>query len=119
MKKTLVIGASMNPLRYSFKAISLLREYGHPVEAIGLKQWTIGDVAIVRELVDFEDIDTITLYLNAKRQEVFYEYILSLNPKRIIFNPGTENPELYQLLDSHNISYEESCTLVLLHTDQF
>lgn len=119
MKNTLVIGASTNPERYSFKAINLLREYGHPVVAIGLKQGSVGDVDIVKELLDFKAIDTVTLYLNANRQEAFYDYILRLKPKRVIFNPGTENPELYQLLDKHDISYEASCTLVLLHTNQY
>jgi uncharacterized protein len=117
--KTLVIGASTNPERYSNKAIVSLLNNNHQVVAIGNKAGNVLGVEIETKLIAFSDIDTITLYLNPLRQEVYYDYILSLNPKRVIFNPGTENPELYKLLTNKNIGYEIACTLVLLATGQY
>ena len=119
MKKTLVLGASLNPNRYSYLAINRLVNHGHNVEAIGLKKGKVGGVGISVEKEDFKNIDTITLYLNPKRQVEYYDYILSLRPKRVIFNPGTENPELYKILDKNNIKSEVACTLVLLGTNQY
>lgn len=119
MKKTLVIGASLNSSRFSNLAINRLVTYDHPVEAIGLRKGVVAGIDITTEKEDFEQIDTITLYLNAKRQQEYYDYILSLKPKRVIFNPGTENPELYELLQKHNIEVEVACTLVLLGTNQY
>ena len=118
-KKTLVIGASLNPSRYSNLAIHRLRTYDHPVKAFGLRSGTVADVDIDTELVQYEEIDTITLYLNSKRQEQYYDYILSLNLKRVIFNPGTENTEFYELLRRNNIEVEVACTLVMLGTRQY
>lgn len=119
MKKTLVLGASLNPDRYSYLAINRLVNHEHRVEAVGLKKGEVAGVEISVEKEDFEDIDTVTLYLNSKRQVEYYDYILSLKPKRVIFNPGTENPELYKILERNNIEYEEACTLVLLGTNQY
>lgn len=119
MKKTLVIGASLNPGRYSNMAINRLVQHGNPVEAVGLKTGSVSGIEITKEKESFEDIDTITLYLNSKRQEEYYDYIVSLNPKRVIFNPGTENPELYQILKENNIEIEVACTLVMLGTNQY
>ncbi len=93
-KKTLVIGASNNPERYSFLAVNRLRNAGHPVVAIGLKQVQVADIMVDTEKKPFDEVDTVTLYLNPARQKEYYDYILSLHPKRIIFNPGTENEEL-------------------------
>jgi predicted CoA-binding protein len=118
-KKTLVLGASDNPARSSFLAINRLRNHQHPVVAIGLKNRTVADVPIDTEKKAFTDVDTITLYLNATRQKEYYDYILSLHPKRIIFNPGAENEELYQLAQKNNIQPMEACTLVLLSTGQY
>jgi uncharacterized protein len=118
-KKTLVLGASDNPSRYSYLAINRLRNYQHPVVAIGLKNTSVADVQIDTEKKPFENVDTITLYLNATRQKGYYDYILSLHPKRIIFNPGAENEELYQLAQDNNIQPMEACTLVLLSTGQY
>jgi len=117
--KTLVLGASENQERYSNKAIKSLLNYGHEVLAIGNKSGKVLGVKIETELQPFTDIDTITLYLNPTHQQVYYDYIISLNPNRVIFNPGTENPELYKLLAKNNIKYELACTLVLLATHQF
>ncbi|MBK5212747.1 MAG: CoA-binding protein [Flavobacteriaceae bacterium] len=119
MKKTLVLGASLNPSRYSNLAIKRLVNHGHTVEAIGLKKGTFAGVSISTEKKHFENIDTVTLYLNPKRQEEYYDYIVSLKPKRVIFNPGTENPEFYELLQKNNIETEVACTLVLLGTNQY
>ena len=119
MKKTLVLGASLNPSRYSNLAINRLVDHGHLVVAVGLKKGTVAGVDIATEQKDFENIDTVTLYLNPKRQEEYYDYIISLKPKRVIFNPGTENPEFYELLRKNNIETEVACTLVLLGTNQY
>lgn len=118
-KKTLVLGASLNPSRYSNMAINRLVDNEHPVEAVGLKNGEVAGVDIVTDKKPFENIDTVTLYLNPKRQEQYYDYILSLNPQRVIFNPGTENPEFYKILEENNIESEVACTLVLLGTNQY
>ena len=118
-KKTLVLGASLKAGRYSNLAIHRLRNNNHNVVAFGLKSGEINDVKIDTELLPYEDIDTVTLYLNPQRQEAYYDYIIGLNPKRVIFNPGTENPEFYMLLKANNIDFEIACTLVLLGTGQY
>ena len=116
---TLVIGASTNPERYSNKAIERLREHNIPTFAFGLKSGRVSDVEIDTELIAYSDIDTVTLYVNPKNQKEYYDYIISLKPRRVIFNPGTENPEFIDLLKSKNIFTEISCTLVLLGTGQY
>lgn len=118
-KKTLVLGASDNPGRYSFLAINKLRKNGHPVIAVGKKKAAVGDVEIETDKKPAAGVDTVTLYLNANNQKQYYDYILSLKPKRIIFNPGAENPELETLAKANNIQPMEACTLVLLSTGQF
>ena len=118
-KKTLVLGASDNPSRYSYLAIQRLRDHGHPVVAIGKKIARVADVDIEKEKKDLDHIDTITLYLNPLHQQDYYDYILSLKPERIIFNPGAENDELADLAAKHNIKAVEACTLVLLSTGQY
>jgi len=118
-KKTLVIGASDNPGRYSYLALNRLRGKGHPVLAIGGKDSTVGDVAIGTKKEPWQGVDTVTLYLNPVSQKEYYDYILSLRPKRIIFNPGAENPELETLALQNGIQPLEACTLVLLSTGQY
>lgn len=118
-KKTLVLGASPNPQRYSYLAINRLKNSGHPVVAIGKKQAAVNGVEIETEKKPVSDIDTITLYLSAANQKEYYEYIFSLNPKRIIFNPGAENDELADLAEKKGIVPMEACTLVLLSTGQY
>jgi len=118
-KKTLVLGASSNPTRYSFLAINKLRKNGHPVVAVGKKNVAVADVEITTDKKPVTGIDTVTLYLNARNQKEYYDYILSLKPKRIIFNPGAENEELEALARANNIQPMEACTLVLLSTGQF
>lgn len=118
-KNTLVLGASMNPARYSNLAINRLVNHGEPTKAIGLKPGKVSGITIETEKLPFKDIGTITLYLNAKRQQEYYDYIISLKPKRVIFNPGTENPELYKLLKENGIAFENACTLVMLASNQY
>jgi len=119
MKKTVVLGASDNPARYSFLAVEKLRRYGHPVVAIGKKAGKVADTDIITERPDEKEVDTVTLYLNPVLQKQYYDYILSLKPQRIIFNPGTENPELEKLASDNGIQPMEACTLVLLGTGQY
>jgi len=118
-KKTLVLGASSNPSRYSYLAVNNLRNKGHDVIAIGRRLGKVADVEIVEEEKPIENLDTVTLYLNANHQKEYYDYIFSQNPKRIIFNPGAENEELAAMAKSKGISTMEACTLVLLSTGQY
>lgn len=118
-KKTLVIGASPNKDRYSYLAVQKLVAHQQPVIALGNRKGKIGDTIIETEKKPFDNIDTVTLYLNPLRQKDYYDYILSLQPKRIIFNPGTENDELAEKANNKGIITQEACTLVLLSTNQY
>jgi predicted CoA-binding protein len=118
-KKTLIIGASENPERYANKAFHSLKNHKHEVVMIGNKEGVIDGVSIQKGNPLFNNIDTITLYLNPKNQEAYYNYILSLKPKRIIFNPGTENIELQEKAKKQGIEIQEACTLVLLSIHQY
>lgn len=118
-KKTLVLGASIHSFRYSFMAIHSLVKKGHTVIAIGRDQGEVAGVKIQNKKNPLKDVDTITLYLNPVNQKDYYNYILETKPKRVVFNPGSENPEFYPLLESHQIKVEEACTLVLLATNQY
>lgn len=118
-KKTLVLGASVKPERFSNRAIKALTKNGHNVVAIGLRSGIVGETKIETELKLHSKIDTVTLYLNPARQKMYYDYIINLNPKRVLFNPGTENTEFYSLLEENNIEKEIACTLVLLSTNQY
>ncbi|WP_417361189.1 CoA-binding protein [Galbibacter sp.] len=119
MKKTLVIGASLNPSRYSYLALKRLSANSIETVAIGLKAGNVSGISISTEREDFKNIDTVSLYLNPKRQEDYYQYIVGLQPRRVLFNPGTENPQFYEILKSAGITVEEACTLVLLSTGQY
>jgi predicted CoA-binding protein len=118
-KKTLVLGASEHPHRYSYIAVQRLLANRHPVVAIGKKAGAVHGIEISSDKLPEKDIDTVTLYLNPHNQQQYYDYILSLNPKRIIFNPGTENAELESLAEKKGIKTMEACTLVLLSTGQY
>jgi len=118
-KKTVVLGASTKPDRYAFKAISMLVDKGHSVIAIGQNTGEVAGVKINTKQIPLSNINTITLYLNPARQRDYYNYILETKPKRVVFNPGTENPEFYQLLKANGIKVEVACTLVLLATNQY
>lgn len=117
--KTLVLGASTHPYRYSYKAINLLRSYGHQVLAVGRDTGTVAGVEIETGFPESKDIDTITMYLNPAHQQQYYHKIIAAHPRRIIFNPGAENDELKALAAQNGILTEEACTLVLLNTGQY
>ncbi len=119
MKKTLVIGASENPERYSCKAINALVQHGHEVTALGLRAGNVAGIPFEVEKKLFESIDTVTLYVGPKNQPEYYDYIIGLKPRRVIFNPGTENPEFIEKLEAAGIYPEIACTLVLLATGQY
>lgn len=118
-KKTLVLGASSNPSRYSYLAMERLQSKGHPVIGIGKKAEEVLGVDVKTTKDNYDDVDTVTLYLNPQNQIPYYDYILGLHPKRIIFNPGTENPELQALAQDQGIETQEACTLVMLSTGQY
>ena len=118
-KKTLVIGASDNTERYANKAVRMLQEYDVPVVAFGRKEGKINGIPIITEFPKDKDFHSVTLYLSAKNQAEYYQNIIDLHPKRVIFNPGTENPEFYKQLKDSNIEAEIACTLVLLSTEVF
>lgn len=121
MKKTAIIGATTNPSRYAYFAAELLKEYGHPIVPIGIKKGQVADEDIldIRKRPTVQGIDTITLYLGHQNQTEWYDYILSLKPKRIIFNPGTENRELVEMAEKQGIETLEACTLVMLRVGNY
>lgn len=109
----------MKSHRFSHKAVKKLSENGHEVFAFGLNEGEINGVTVDTELLPYEDIHTVTLYLNPSRQADFYEYIISLQPERVIFNPGTENSDFYQMLEEKDIKHQVACTLVMLASNQY
>ena len=118
-KETLIIGASTKRMRYSNMAIQRLLEHGHTVIGIGKSGGNVLGVEVKGEKAPHEDIDTVSLYINSSIQPEYYDYVVALNPTRVIFNPGTENPEFYEILKENNIKVEIACTLVLLRTNQY
>ncbi|MEO6168360.1 MAG: CoA-binding protein [Chitinophagales bacterium] len=118
-KLTVVLGASTNPSRYSYLAINRLVQHGHQVLPIGSREGEVAGVKIVTGTPSIEKVDTVTLYLNPQRQVQYYDYIINLQPKRIIFNPGTENSELEKLANENGIEATEACTLVMLSTGEY
>ena len=121
MKKTVVIGATNDPNRYAYKAAHMLHEHGHEFVPVGIRKGNVlgKEILNIRDVPKLKDVDTITLYINPMRQKPWYDYILSLLPKRIIFNPGTENPEFQKLANEQGIETEYACSLVMLSTGQF
>lgn len=120
MKKTLVLGATDNPSRFAYKAVHKLQQHGHEVVPVGIRRGQVGGQQIITDKAQqVESIDTVTLYVGPQNQPSWYDYILSLNPKRIIFNPGTENPELEKRAAEANIETLHHCTLVMLATDSY
>jgi len=117
--KTLVLGASTDSYRYANKAIRLLRAHNHEVIAVGKDEGNVGDVAILHDIPTNDKIDTVTMYLNPFNQKGYYQQIMQMKPRRIIFNPGAENSELEKLAAENGIATEEACTLVLLNTGQY
>lgn len=119
MKKTVVIGASPNPVRYANMATLRLQEAGHEVVPIGIREGQIGGQDIVTDRPQLSDVDTVTLYVGPGRQPDWFEYIFSLKPKRIILNPGTENMQLTALAERHGVEPVEACTLVMLSVGNY
>lgn len=121
MKKTVIVGATPNPSRYAYIAAEMLTDYGHPIVPIGIKKGNLfgEEIRNIRNKPSIDDVDTITLYIGPQHQPEWYEYLIGLKPKRIIFNPGTENAEFEQLAESQGIEAIEACTLVMLRTAQF
>lgn len=118
-KTTLVIGASEKPQRFSNMAIRKLVHYGHPVRAIGLREGTVSGVSFQTGFPDLEGIHTVTMYVGPARQPQYYSYILGLKPKRVIFNPGTENSEFMRMAEEQGIEVIPDCTLVMLDSGYF
>ncbi|QKG56372.1 CoA-binding protein [Hymenobacter sp. BRD128] len=117
--KTLVLGATDNPDRYAYKAVHSLQRHGHEVVPVGIRKGQVAGLAIHTDRPAETGIDTVTLYVGPQNQPAWYDYILSLKPRRIIFNPGTENPELEQKAQAAGIRTEEACTLVMLSVGQY
>lgn len=117
--KTLVLGASPNPQRAAYSAIHQLVQRKLPVAALGIKHGEVAGIPIEQPFKRFETIHTVSIYLSVKLQEAYYDYVIGHHPKRVIFNPGTENPKFTAFLDERQIPWENACTLVLLSTDQY
>ena len=121
MKPTVIIGASEDPMRYSYRAAHMLKNHGHQIFPYGITEGKVAGefIETSREHNVLKNVDTITLYVNPRNQVGWYDFIVHSKPKRVIFNPGTENPELEEILDQSGIAHERSCTLVLLQTGQY
>ena len=117
--RTVVLGASPNPARYSFSAVRQLMQHGFTPIPVGLRSGEIDGLEIITERPELENIDTVTLYVGPDHQPGLYDYIFKLNPRRIIFNPGTENAELAKLAQKRGIETTYACSLVLLSTGQY
>ncbi|MPR32566.1 CoA-binding protein [Salmonirosea aquatica] len=117
--KTLIIGATPNPGRYAFAAAHRLTQRGHSIVQIGLRQGEVAGVPITTQKENYTDIDTVTLYVGPRNQPEYYDYVISLRPRRVIFNPGTENTEFENRLLKEGIEPLEACTLVMLATGQY
>ncbi len=120
-KKTVIVGASTNPARYAYLAANMLNDYQHEIVPIGVKQGVLAgkEILDLREKPAIDDVDTVTLYIGPRHQPAWYDYLLGLKPKRIIFNPGTENDEFQKLAEENEIEVLEACTLVMLRSNQY
>jgi uncharacterized protein len=118
-KRTMVIGASLKSWRYSHMAIHALRKHGHEVVAIGLREGVVADVPVIKDHPDLTDIHTVSMYVGKERQAGYFDYLLSIRPQRVIFNPGAENDDLEGILNNRGIEVLTACTLVMLSTNQF
>lgn len=121
MKKTVIIGATTDRSRYAYLAASMLTQYQHEIVPIGIKKGELFGTGILNiyDKPDVSNVDTITLYIGPQRQPEWYDYLLSLQPKRIIFNPGTENELFENMAEERGIEVVEGCTLVMLRTNQY
>lgn len=119
MKKTVVLGATDNPSRYAYLAANKLKRYGHPVIPVGIRKGEVAGEQIITDKTPITDVDTVTLYVGTNNLPSWYDYILSLKPKRIIFNPGTENDELEKKARAANIDTIHGCTLIMLSVGEY
>jgi predicted CoA-binding protein len=117
--KTLVIGASPEPSRYAYQAVLMLKKYDYEVIAFGKQKGAIDETDILTDWDAQWEVDTVTLYINPTIQRSYYDKIIALKPRRVIFNPGTENNDFYAKLESHGILHEVACTLVLLSIGEY
>lgn len=119
-QKVAILGASANPDRYSYKAFRMLKDQGHTPFPVTPKMNSLEGVPVVPQISDLKPpMDTLTMYVNAERSDAMAEQILQLRPRRVIFNPGSENPTLASRLEAAGIEVVEGCTLVMLRTKQF
>lgn len=118
-KETLILGATTNPERYAYKAANRLVQTGHPIKNIGIKSGEVAGEIINKPGVPLQNIHTITVYIGPEKQKEYYDYIINTRPKRIIFNPGTENEELGRIAQDAGIETIDACTLVLLSTGEY
>jgi len=119
--KTLVLGASTNPERYSYLAVHRLLEHGVSPIPFGIRKGEVAGVEIITEkkLVQTNQLGTVTIYLSPENQKEYYDFVISLKPNRVIFNPGTHNAEFMELLKENSIQVVEACTLVMLSSQTF
>jgi len=118
-KKTVILGATPDPTRFAYKAANMLTEYGHEIVPVGIKKGTVAGKEILNGTPQIDDVDTVTLYVGPQNQLNLYDYIINLKPKRIIFNPGTENDELISMAQKHQIEPVLGCTLVMLSVGNY
>jgi predicted CoA-binding protein len=121
VKKTVIIGATTNPGRYAYLAASMLKEYNHEIVPVGIKDGAVfgEEILDIFKKPEIPDVDTVTLYIGPHRQAEHIDYILNLKPKRIIFNPGTENDEFIKKAEEQGVEALEACTLVMLRSLQY
>ncbi len=121
VRKTVIIGATTNPSRYAFLAAQMLTSYQHEIVPVGIKEGSVfgKEILDIFEKPEVKDVDTVTMYIGPHRQPEYYNYILGLKPKRIIFNPGTENDEFEKMAEAQGVEAVQGCTLVMLRSGQY
>ena len=119
--KTVIVGASPNEGRYAFLAARMLMEYDHEIVPLGIREGSVGGKAIldIRKEPAIDGVDTVTMYISPRHQPAYYDYLIGLRPRRIIFNPGTENAAFMKLAENNGIEPVQACTLVLLRSHQY
>jgi predicted CoA-binding protein len=118
-KKTVVLGATDNPDRFAYRAAHSLVRHGHEIEPVGIKHGMVAGKEIINDKRPIADVDTVTLYVGSRNLPEWYNYIMDLNPRRIIFNPGTEDDELVRLAEEKGIQTVEGCTLIMLSAGMY
>ena len=119
--KTVIIGATADPSRYAYLAAHMLDEYDHEIVPVSIKKGEIlgKEILDLRKKPPIDNVDTVTMYIGTRNQPEWYDYILDLKPKRIIFNPGTENYEFEKMAEDRGIEAVQGCTLVMLRSRQY